>query len=220
MGRSASPDRGPAHRIGAKPAAACHPRRRCRLGKEPTRGDHRHAVARQEGIEIELLPLSLSARGQGRIGEITQLISAAFDFAVKEASTIEKNNEGSRGAVILLVDEADALAQSRETAEMQHEEIAGLDTFIRGIDRLAPIAACRRRSSCAPTATNWIDPAITRRAAEILTFGRPDEEQRRLLLDPELGELGFDVAAIDAIVAAPDRATAASVSPSRTLRSG
>ena len=159
------------------------------------------AVARQEGIEIELLPLSLSARGQGRIGEITQLISAAFDFAVKEASSIEKNSAGSEGAVILLVDEADALAQSRETAEMQHEEISGVNAFIRGIDRLAN----RRVPAAVIMCTNRydsLDPAITRRAAEILTFGRPDEEQRRLLLGPQLGELGFDSAAIEAIVAA------------------
>ena len=71
------------------------------------------AVARQENIEIDLLPLSLAARGQGRVGEMTQLISAAFDFTVKEAASIEKSKEGSKGAVILLVDEADALAASR-----------------------------------------------------------------------------------------------------------
>jgi len=159
------------------------------------------AVARQEGIEIDLLPLSLSARGQGRIGEITQLISAAFDFTVKEASAIEKHSEGSEGAVILLVDEADALAQSRETAEMQHEEISGVNAFIRGIDRLAS----RRVPAAVIMCTNRydaLDPAITRRAAEILRFGRPDDEQRRLLLAPKLGELSFDQAAIDAIVAA------------------
>lgn len=38
-------------------------------------------VARQEGIDITLLPLSLSSRGQGRVGEMTQLVSAAFDHA-------------------------------------------------------------------------------------------------------------------------------------------
>src|SRR5690349_15462926 len=159
------------------------------------------AVARQEGIEIDLLPLSLSARGQGRIGEITQLISAAFDFTLKEASTIDKNTEGSEGAVILLVDEADALAQSRETPEMQHEEISGVNAFIRGIDRLAN----RRVPAAVIMCTNRydsLDPAITRRAAEILTFGRPDEEKRRLLLGPKLSRLGFNEQQIEAIVVA------------------
>ena len=40
------------------------------------------AVARQEKIDITLFPLSLSTRGQGRVGEMTQLLSAAFDYTV------------------------------------------------------------------------------------------------------------------------------------------
>ena len=157
------------------------------------------AVARQEKIEIDLLPLSLAARGQGRVGEMTQLISAAFDFTVKEAASIEKNKEGAKGAVILLVDEADALAASRETPEMHHEEVSAVNAFIRGIDRLADrhlpaaVIMCTNRYDA-------FDPAVTRRAAEILRFGRPDEDNRRLLLAPRLAELGFDEAEIDAIV--------------------
>lgn len=159
------------------------------------------AVARQEEIEIDLLPLSLSARGAGKVGEMTQLISAAFDFTVKEASTIQKHKEGAEGAVLLLVDEADALAQSRETAEMHHEEVSGVNAFIRGIDRLsiqrlpAAVIMCTNRYDA-------LDPAVTRRAAEILAFGRPDKTKRRLLLGPKLAELGFDETEIEAIVAA------------------
>ena len=51
------------------------------------------AVARQEKIDITLLPLSLSTRGQGRVGEMTQLLSAAFDHTVAEATQAE----GGRG---------------------------------------------------------------------------------------------------------------------------
>jgi SpoVK/Ycf46/Vps4 family AAA+-type ATPase len=47
-----------------------------------------------------------------------------------------------------------------------------------------------------------LDPAVIRRAAEILVFGRPDAENRRKLLSPKLDELGFDEDEIDAIVAA------------------
>jgi Zeta toxin. len=43
-------------------------------------------VARQEDIDITLLPLSLSSRGQGRVGEMTQLVSTAFEHAFNEAS--------------------------------------------------------------------------------------------------------------------------------------
>ena len=42
-------------------------------------------VARQENIEITLFPLSLSTRGQGRVGEMTQLLAAAFDYTLEEA---------------------------------------------------------------------------------------------------------------------------------------
>lgn len=157
------------------------------------------AVARQEGIEVFLLPLSLSARGQGKVGEITQLISAAFDFAVKEASGLMSNR--AEGAVILLVDEADALAQTREGVDMHHENVSGVNAFIRGIDRLAnarlpaAVIMCTNRYSA-------IDPAVRRRAADVLLFGRPDEDQRRQLLAPQLTELGFGASVITAIIEA------------------
>ena len=95
------------------------------------------AVARQEKINITLFPLSLSTRGQGRVGEMTQLISAAFDYTIEEAKKLKSSDGRARGAVILLIDEADALAQSRENSQMHHEDRAGVNTFIRGIDRIA-----------------------------------------------------------------------------------
>ena len=160
------------------------------------------AVARQEEIEIDLLPLSLSARGQGRVGEMTQLISAAFDFTVKEASTIERNKDGAAGAVILLVDEADALAQSRESGDLRQEEVSGVNAFIRGIDRLsnsrlpAAVIMCTNRYDA-------LDPAVTRRAAEILGFlADPTRKSGACCLRRSFAELGFENADIDAIVAA------------------
>jgi AAA+ superfamily predicted ATPase len=98
-----------------------------------------------------------------------------------------------------LVDEADALAQSRETADLHQEEVSGVNAFIRGIDRLAnsrlpaAVIMCTNRYDA-------LDPAVTRRAAEIMTFGRPDADNRRKLLGPRLHELGFDDVDIDAIV--------------------
>lgn len=158
------------------------------------------ALARDTRIEVILLPLSLAARGQGRIGEMTQLISAAFDHTLKEANSMISGKE-VRGAVILLVDEADALAQSRATADMHHEDVSGVNAFIRGIDRLsngrlpAAVIMCTNRYEA-------LDPAVKRRAAEILTFDRPGEEQRRLVLQQKFTELGFQPNEIDAIVLA------------------
>jgi SpoVK/Ycf46/Vps4 family AAA+-type ATPase len=148
------------------------------------------AVARAEDIAITLYPLSLSARGQGRVGEMTQLLSAAFDHTLTEATKFRSAAGRSRGAVILLVDEADALAQSRESAQMHHEDRAGVNAFIRGIDRLAnaklpaAVIMCTNR-------LNALDPAIMRRAAEVLRFDRPNDEQRHFVLAGRLDSLGF-----------------------------
>ncbi len=148
------------------------------------------AVARQEKINITLLPLSLSTRGQGRVGQMTQLISTAFEYTVEKAKKLQSESGKSRGAVILLVDEADALAQSRENSQMHHEDKAGVNAFIRGIDSLgngklpAAVIMCTNRP-------NALDPAIKRRAAEIFYFTRPNETQRFSALENPLGELGF-----------------------------
>lgn len=159
------------------------------------------AVARQEKIEITLFPLSLSSRGQGRVGEMTQLLSAAFDYTVEAATKLKGERGRSRGAVILLVDEADALAQSRESAQMHHEDRAGVNAFIRGIDRLAnaqlpaAVIMCTNRLGA-------LDPAVKRRAAEILSFERPSDVQRHAVLDGALRALGLSVKEIDELVAA------------------
>lgn len=158
------------------------------------------AVARQEGIDVALLPLSLSARGHGRVGEMTQLISAAFDYTIREATAMTSQDR-ARGAVILLIDEADALAQSREGAEMHHENVSGVNALLRGLDRLAnarlpaAVIMCTNRFEA-------IDPAVRRRAADVLMFGRPNDEARRMLLKPRLEQLGFGEDDIDAIVTA------------------
>lgn len=159
------------------------------------------AVARQEKIEITLYPLSLSSRGQGRVGEMTQLLSSAFDYTVEAATKLKGTSGRARGAVILLVDEADALAQSRESTQMHHEDRAGVNAFIRGIDRLAngqlpaAVIMCTNR-------LNALDPAVKRRAAEILAFDRPNDAQRHAVLDGALHALGLSTKQIDELVVA------------------
>lgn len=156
-------------------------------------------VARQEDIDITLLPMSLSTRGQGRVGEMTQLVSAAFEHAYQEASKLKGAEKSARGGIILLIDEADALAQSRESSQMHHEDKAGVNAFIRGIDRLAnaglpaAVIMCTNRLSA-------LDPAVKRRAAEILIFSRPNEEQRRLVLKNSLSCFGLTAPEIEEVV--------------------
>ncbi|BEM85469.1 hypothetical protein SME41J_47930 (plasmid) [Serratia marcescens] len=157
------------------------------------------AVARQEGIDITLYPLSLATRGQGRVGEMTQLVSAAFDYTIEAAERLKNGHGKARGGVLLLIDEADALAQSRESAQMHHEDRAGVNAFIRGIDRIAnqklpaAVLMCTNRLKA-------LDPAVQRRAAEVLTFSRPNDTQRRYLLSSKLEGLGLSAQAIEGLV--------------------
>ena len=159
------------------------------------------AVARQEKIDVTLFPLSLSTRGEGRVGEMTRLLSAAFDYAVAEAVKLKNSSGRTRGGVILLVDEADALAQSREATQMHHEDRAGVNAFIRGVDRLASehlpaaVIMCTNRLGA-------LDPAVKRRAADILIFERPNEAQRRMVLARTFEPLGFSPQQVERLVTA------------------
>jgi SpoVK/Ycf46/Vps4 family AAA+-type ATPase len=158
------------------------------------------AVARQENIEITLYPLSLATRGQGRVGEMTQLLSAAFEHTVQAASRLKSEGK-AKGGVILLVDEADALAQSREAAQMHHEDRAGVNAFIRGIDRLANLRLPAAVIMCT-NRLNALDPAVRRRAADIMAFARPNDSQRRYILALRLRPLGVTDSQVEALVQA------------------
>ena len=159
------------------------------------------AVARRECTDVTLFPLSLSTRGQGRVGEMTQLLSAAFDSVLEEAGRLKSCSGRPRGAVVLLVDEADALAQSREAAQMHHEDRAGVNAFIRGVDRIAnsrlpaAVIMCTNRLGA-------LDPAVRRRAADVLVFSRPDAEHRFALLHSYLKKLSLSEPETRAIVEA------------------
>ncbi len=148
-------------------------------------------VARKNDLEIMLFPMSLSTRGSGLVGEMTQLISSAFQHVKNECEKIALTKEGAyKAGVILLIDEADALAQSREDGQMHHEDRAGVNALIRGLDTLnrkqLPVAVimCTNRIQA-------IDPAITRRAAEMFVFERPDRNKRLALLRQAFEEIGF-----------------------------
>jgi len=148
------------------------------------------AVAREAGIGISLYALSLNARGTGAVGEMTALLSAAFaevkQVAKKGVARGGRHNSG----VILLIDEADALAQSRELGQMHHEDRAGVNALIRGVDDLATSALPAIVVMCT-NRLEALDPAVRRRAAVTFSFSRPNETQRMAFLKPVLEELGF-----------------------------
>ena len=156
-------------------------------------------VARRLHVEGTLYALSLAARGEGAVGQMSTLIGNAFKIVADESRTGYRGGKPSRISV-MLVDEGDALAQSRELSQMHHEDRAGVNALIKGIDSLRrhhlPILVilCTNRLSA-------LDPAVKRRAAYIVTIRRPDEEQRRLLLSDILEGVALNDDELDRIVA-------------------
>ena len=158
-----------------------------------TFGDH---LARTERLAggVRLMRLSLNARGSGTVGEMTTLITRAFS-AVEEQAPANELPDATR-AIVLLIDEADALAQSREAEQMHHEDRAGVNALIRGIDTIS----AQRRPVITVLCTNRLDaldPAIRRRALAEFAFTRPGQTMRSALLDQIFRGIGFDKQQID-----------------------
>jgi AAA+ superfamily predicted ATPase len=130
---------------------------------------------------------------------MTNLLSAAFDVVLQAANKLKLGDGKAGRGIIFLVDEADALTQSREDGHMHHEDRAGVNAFICGVDRLSEqkvpvaVALCTNRLSA-------IDPAVHRRAADVFQFTRPNEAQRRAVLEAPLSEVGFSSAEINRVV--------------------
>lgn len=153
-------------------------------------------IARAHRIDVTVYPLSLSTRGQGLVGEMTSLITRAFNSVRDEfSSSRDSGSQRARRAGIIVIDEADALAQSRELAQMHHEDRAGVNALIRAVDGIRrdklPILTimCTNRASA-------IDPALRRRAAHTFILERPSVEGRVALLAAGLDGTGIDEAHI------------------------
>ena len=148
-----------------------------------------HPISQALGVDVVLFPLSLNSRGTGLVGQMTSLITSALSV-VRDKASKARGNDGriSRG-YLLLVDEADSIAQSREFAHMHHEDRAGVNALIQGVDafrkdRLPVLTImCTNRVGA-------IDPAVARRAAHIFDFTRPDQEQRLHVLRQAFDEMG------------------------------
>lgn len=109
-------------------------------------------------------------RGVGRVGEISNRITEAFTQA---KSKVKGNDIG-----ILIIDEADDLATDREQNQAHHEDRAGLNVLIKQIDSVG-----REKSNLAiiliTNRLKALDPAVARRATQIVRFDRPDKEGRK-----------------------------------------
>ncbi len=158
------------------------------------------AIARAENLPVTLFRLSLNSRGSGAVGEMTRLLSTAFQEVLQFGKRGMSKGGKTASAAVLLIDEADAIAQSRESAQMHHEDRAGVNAMIRGISALASanvpvlVIMCTNRLDA-------LDPAIRRRAAATFTFARPDDQQRYAVLSEAMKGTGFSETQISAIAA-------------------
>jgi SpoVK/Ycf46/Vps4 family AAA+-type ATPase len=140
-----------------------------------------HILAEKLKCQIALFVVNAQIRGGGHVGELTQNISRAFDEA-------ERCQEREQIPVMLFIDEADALAQTRGTKQTHHEDDAGVNTLIQRIDRL------RGRPMSVIFATNLfqsLDSAILRRATANFHFDRPTYAQRFKLFDKLVSPVGL-----------------------------
>ena len=146
----------------------------------------------ESGAEDSILfKLSNRVRGGGKVGEMSTLIAEAFQ---KISSSAGKNRRA-----VLIIDEGDSLAAARSQEHSHHEDKVAVNTLIQGIDDLRRHGGrivtflCTNRLSV-------LDPALHRRAAIVEEFRRPDERQRKALLDMDLVGLKLSPAQINELV--------------------
>lgn len=160
-------------------------------GKTATAEAASDALTRELGAEAMLFKLSTRVRGSGNVGEMSTLINQAFEIVNKEA--------GKKRLSFLIIDEADSLAASRSTNQSHHEDKVAVNTLIQRIDDVRHLGGrvlvilCTNRYEA-------LDPAILRRAAYVEEFLRPDENERRELLNMDCDGLGFDAKGIEKLV--------------------
>lgn len=124
-----------------------------------------------------LLKLSTRVRGEGLHGQMGNLVNDAFSELIKQA--------GKRRLAFLLIDEADAIATTRSTLQMHQEEKAAVNTLIQKIDEVRDLKG-RAVIFMSTNRLYFIDEAILRRAAVILEFERPNEQERKDLFRKSL----------------------------------
>lgn len=133
----------------------------------------------KENVQVFSTPSDL--RGSGRVGEISARITQTF-------RTIQEEMDGKIG--ILIMDEADDVASSREEDQQHKEDKAGVNALIKELDRLEKankkiaVLFITNRSAA-------MDPAILRRAAIEIRFDRPTKDVLSEIADQILSDLSI-----------------------------
>jgi AAA+ superfamily predicted ATPase len=151
-------------------------------GKTATAEGACDRLARESRKEATLFKLSTRVRGSGKVGQMSTLLNEAFDVVAKQA--------GKTRQAFLIIDEADSLASTRETAQSHHEDKVAVNTIIQKVDDLRRhngrilVFLCTNRAGA-------LDPAIVRRAARTEEFNRPNDHEREELFRMDLEGLNI-----------------------------
>ncbi|MFT5823454.1 MAG: SpoVK/Ycf46/Vps4 family AAA+-type ATPase [Crocinitomix sp.] len=133
----------------------------------------------KENVQVFSTPSDL--RGSGRVGEISARITQTF-------RTIQEELDAETG--ILIMDEADDVASSREEDQQHREDKAGVNALIKELDRLeksnkkVAVLFITNRSAA-------MDPAILRRASIEIHFERPTKAILSEIVDHILNDLSI-----------------------------
>ena len=138
--------------------------------------------------DVRLLKITGQVRGQGLVGQMSDEIVKAFAYAELRAASL-----GATVPLLLLVDEADAIATSRSAEQMHHEDKAGVNTLLQRLDRLKTLPV-RPIVIFITNRPGAIDPALARRAGTVLHFERPNLAAREAIFGSMLREYGVSAA--------------------------
>ncbi len=136
-------------------------------------------------------------RGSGRVGEISSRITEAFSQA---KAKIKGDDVG-----LFIIDEADDLATDREQVQAHHEDKAGLNVLIKQIDAVAKDSP-NLTVILITNRLKVLDPAVVRRASQIITFARPDMEGRKKVFHALLEGNRTSVKDLEELAQASERA--------------
>lgn len=129
-------------------------------------------LCRDMKMEAKLFKLSTRVRGEGLVGQMSELVNRGFNIVFEAAGKFRYS--------FIVLDEGDSLAASRSMKYSHQEDKVGVNTLIQKIDEgrkfngRVLIFICTNRFHA-------IDPAILRRASLIEHFERPNESERMQL---------------------------------------
>jgi len=129
------------------------------------------------GGEVMVYHSPSDLRGSGLVGELSTRITALFE---------QVKSDLKHKYHILVIVEADDVVNSRENDQQHHEDLSGVNAIIKELDslekeqnRIAVIFISNR--------SNTFDPAVLRRSAIEIKFGRPEAVEIQEVLEVLLG---------------------------------